>query len=132
MKLFRIAFWLGVVICNLPSLASRPAAPESQLNRSQGLTAKAANRFCPQPLEPRASRGLPERGEPHGPNFSRDAMNSCQDTLTPADRAVQWRGRLVSSLLSVAPKGIINVSSSNIGGFFHFARRRTPMVSSSL
>src|SRR5258708_5225473 len=41
MKLFRMAFWLGVVIYNLPSPASQPAAPESQLNGSQGLAAKA-------------------------------------------------------------------------------------------
>ena len=38
----------------------------------------------------------------------------------------------VSSLLSVAPKGILNVGSSNIGGVIHFARERTPMVSSFL
>jgi hypothetical protein len=43
MKLFRMAFWLGVVIYNLPSPASQPAAPESQLNGSQGLTAGAVS-----------------------------------------------------------------------------------------
>ena len=31
MKLFRTAFWLGVVIYNLPSPDSQPAAPESPL-----------------------------------------------------------------------------------------------------
>jgi len=134
MKLLRMVFWLGVVISNLPSPVSRHAAPESQVNRIQGLTAKAANQFCPQALEPHASivAELPKRGEPYGPNLSRRAMTSCQDTLTPADRAVQWRGHRVSSLLSVAPKGILNVGSSNIGGVIHFARERTPMVSSSL
>jgi hypothetical protein len=94
MKLFRMAFWLGVVICNLPSPASRPAAPESQLNRTQGLAAKAASQFCPQPLETCAKidAALPKRGEPRL-DFSRDAAKPCQDTLAPADRAVPWRGR---------------------------------------
>jgi len=134
MKLFRMAFWLGVVICNLPSPGSRHATPESQLNRNQGLAAKAANQFCPQAPEPRASivAEVPKQGEPHEPNLSRNAMNSCQDTLTPADRAVQWRGHRVSSLLSVAPKGILNVGSSNIGGSIHYARERKPIGSSSL
>jgi hypothetical protein len=95
MKLFRMAFWLGVVICNLPSPASRPAAPESQLNRSQGLAAQAASQFCPQPLETcaRIDAVLSKRGELRGPNFSRDAAKPCQDTLAPADREVPWRGR---------------------------------------
>ena len=90
MKLFRMAFWLGVVICNLPSPASRPAAPESQLNRSQGLAAQAASQFCPQPLETcaRIDAVLSKRGELRGPNFSRDAAKPCQDTLAPADREV--------------------------------------------
>jgi len=68
------------------------------------------------------------------PNFSRDAQNSYQDTLTPADRAVQCSGSDVSfsSPLSVVPKGILNVGSSNIGSFIHFARKRTPMVSAFL
>ena len=67
-----MAFWLGVVICNLPSPVSRHLAPESQLNSSQGLTAKAANKVCPQALEPRASivAEFPKRGEPHGPTLS--------------------------------------------------------------
>ena len=50
MKLFRMAFWLGVVIYNLPSPASQPAAPESQLNGSQGLAIKAPGQSCPQRL----------------------------------------------------------------------------------
>src|SRR4051812_37035838 len=43
MKLFRTAFWLGVVIYNLPSPASQPAAPASQVHDGQRLAAKAAN-----------------------------------------------------------------------------------------
>ena len=70
MKLFRMVFWLGVVICNLPSPVSRHAAPESQLNSSQGPTANAANQVCPQALEPRASIVAAKRGEPHRPTLS--------------------------------------------------------------
>jgi hypothetical protein len=50
MKLFRTAFWLGVVIYNLPSPASQPAAPASQLHdgqrsilRNPGLAASASS-----------------------------------------------------------------------------------------
>jgi hypothetical protein len=94
MKLFRMAFWLGVVIYNLPSPTSQSPALESQLNGSQGLAAKAASQFCPQPLEPCANvvEALPKRGEPAKHISSRDAVKLSQDTLAPADRAVPWRG----------------------------------------
>ena len=65
MKLFRTAFWLGVVIYNLPNSGSESAPPESQIDGGQHLVAKAGN--------------------------SRDARSS-QDTLTAGDRAVRWRG----------------------------------------
>jgi hypothetical protein len=74
LKLFRMAFWLGVVICNLPSPASRPAVPESQLSGSRGLEAKIVH------------------GEPSKYNFSCSTQKLCQDTLLPADRLVPWRG----------------------------------------
>ena len=95
MKLFQTAFWLSGVIYNLPSPASQPAAPESQLNDSQGLAAKAAGRFCPQPCEPCAKNieALPERGDQVGHSSSRGAVMRSHDTLTRADRAVPWRGR---------------------------------------
>ena len=35
MKLFRTAFWLGVVIYNLPSPDSQPAAPEVTARQSR-------------------------------------------------------------------------------------------------
>jgi hypothetical protein len=94
MKLFRMAFWLGVVIYNLPSSASMSTGPESQYGR-QGLAAKAASsQFCLPPLDPcaRTVEGLTKRDEPGGQNSSRDAVKPSQDTLTPADRAVPWRG----------------------------------------
>ena len=93
MKLFRMAFWLGVVIYNLPSSASKSTGPESQ-HGSQGLSAKAASHFCLPPLDPcaRAVEALTKRDEPDGQNSSRDAVKPSQDTLTPADRAVPWRG----------------------------------------
>ena len=66
MKLFRTAFWLGVVIYNLPNSGSQSAPPASQVHDGPHLLAKAAN--------------------------SRDAAQSSQDILTPRDRAVSWRG----------------------------------------
>ena len=89
MKFFRMAFWLGVVIYNLPSPIS-----QSQLSGNQGLAAKAASQFCPQPLEPCAKmvEALPKRDEPAKHNSSRDAVKLSQDTLAPADRAIPWRG----------------------------------------
>jgi hypothetical protein len=65
MKLFRTAFWLGVVIYYLPSPGFESAPPGSQAH-GQHLSAKAAN--------------------------LRDVARSPQDTLTPGDRGVTWRG----------------------------------------
>jgi hypothetical protein len=84
MKLFRTAFWLGVVIYNLPSPTSMPAASESRLNSSQRLAATATSQFCLRPLEFCAKSG--------GRSSSRDTEMLSQDTLIPADRAVPWRG----------------------------------------
>lgn len=97
MKLVRLAFWLGVVIYNLPSPASQSAAPESR--ESQGLAAKAPGQSCPQRLVACAKtvETLPQRGEPSGHISSRDAVKPSQDTLAPADRAVPWRGPKLQS-----------------------------------
>jgi hypothetical protein len=86
MKLFRTAFWLGVVIYNLPSPASQPAAPESRPNGGQGLAAKAVSRLCSRPREScsKNDEALANRGD----------MPS-QDTLTPTDRAEPWRAPAV-------------------------------------
>jgi hypothetical protein len=100
MKLFRMALCLGVVIYYLPSPASKPAAPESRLNGSQGLAAKAATQFCPLSREPCAK--IVEGGH----NSSRDARKPSQDTLAPADRAVPWRG-------SALRKGLVAKRSEN-------------------
>ena len=86
MKLFRMAFWLGVVIYNLPSPGSQPATPESQINGSQGFATKAASQLCPQSREPCAKIAEGRH------DSSRDARKPSQDTLAPADRAVPLRG----------------------------------------
>ena len=93
MKLFRMAFWMSVVIYNLPSAASKFTGPGSH-HGSQGSAAKAASQFCAQPLEPCAKtvEALTQRGEPGGQNSSRDAVKPSQDTLAPGDREVPWRG----------------------------------------
>jgi hypothetical protein len=99
MKLFRLAFWLGVVIYNLPSPVSEPSAPESRVNGSQTLAAKAApGQSCPRQLVTCAKIvEAPQRGEPSGRNSWRDAVKSSQDTLASADRGVSWRGPALRS-----------------------------------
>jgi hypothetical protein len=96
MKLFRTAFWLGVVIYNLPSPVSQSAAPASQLNGGQGLAAKAASQFGPKPSElcAKTVAAFSKRGEPGGHNSLRAAVKPSQDTLTPADRVVPWCGAI--------------------------------------
>ena len=81
MKLFRTAFWLGVVIYNLPSPYSQPAAPKSPLG-SQGSPAHCAKK----------TDTHPKRGDPAAQSSSRKAATPSRDTLAPADRAVLWRG----------------------------------------
>ena len=81
MKLFRTAFWLGVVIYNLPSPYSLPAAPELPLG-SQGSPAHCAKK----------TDTHPKRGDPAAQSSSRKAATPSWDTLAPADRAVLWRG----------------------------------------
>jgi len=93
MKLFRTAFWLGLVIFNLPSPEAKLVVPPSQLSGSQGL-AKAPSQSCPQPLEPCAKKAdaLSKRADPGRHSSSRESVTPPQDTLAPADRAVPWRG----------------------------------------
>jgi hypothetical protein len=81
MKLFRTAFWVGVVIYNLPSPNSQPAAPESELG-SQGSPAHCVKN----------ADTHPKRGAPFAHSSSRNAVTPSQDTLATADRAVPWRG----------------------------------------
>jgi hypothetical protein len=91
MKLFRMAFWLGGVIYNLPSPASGPTAP-SQPNGIKGLAVKAAHQ-CSQWLKPcdKYVEALPKPGEQGEHHLRHDALRPFQDTLGPADRAVPWR-----------------------------------------
>jgi hypothetical protein len=95
MKILRTAFWLGVVIYNLPSPTSQSAAPASHLHGGQRMATKAANQPCSQPpaLCAKTVEALPKGGEPGGRDSLRNAVS--QDTLAPADRAVAWRGRPV-------------------------------------
>jgi hypothetical protein len=88
MKLFRTAFWLGVVIYNLPSPVSQSGAP--------ALAAKAASQFGPKPVElcAKTVAAFSKRGEPGGHNSLRDAGKPSQDTLTSADRMVPWCGAI--------------------------------------
>ena len=89
MKLLKTAFWLGVVIYNLPSPISQSAAPTT---RDQGSATKATSHCSQRPaLCTKTIEALSDHGEPGERNSSRDAIS--QDTLTPPDRVVPWRGR---------------------------------------
>ena len=91
MKIFRTAFWLGIVIYNLPSPASQPPAFEPQINGSRGLAAKSASELCPQSREScsKNADAIPNAGD-RGVHSSSPVHS--HDTLTPTDRAVLWAG----------------------------------------
>src|SRR5262245_16186758 len=114
MKLFRTAFWLGVVIYNLPSPASQPPAFELQLNGGQGLATKAASRPCPRLREscPKNDEAFPNRGDCGAHSSSREATMPSHDTLTPTDRAEPWRG---SALRNPSPATRTAESFRNCG-----------------
>ena len=87
-KLLKTAFWLGVVIYNLPSPISQSAAPATH---DQGSATKATSHCSQRPaLCTKTNEALSKQGEHGERNSSRDAVS--QDTLTPADRVVPWRG----------------------------------------
>ncbi len=107
--LFRIAFWLAVVILLLPSLGSRPAAPGAQPGGTQGLAATAPGaeprQLCPRQLDGCADsvqafakfcrnmyQFLTEPGGQRGSKSTADAAKPSQHTLTSADVLAPWRG----------------------------------------
>jgi hypothetical protein len=108
MKLFRMAFWLGIVIYNLSSTVSKSTGPASH-HASQGSVAKAATQSCLQPFESCAKtvEALNKGGEsggPHSPQHARyyntvRTHRSYQDA--PVSRPVQQIGRIVSHALVV-------------------------------
>jgi hypothetical protein len=107
--LFRMAFWLGLVILLLPGPLVRPGVPSPSTNGSQALAAKStgADRppSCPRQLDACAEnlqafvklcrdvyRFLSDRGGQSAIRSANDAANPSRDTLTPADLAAPWRG----------------------------------------
>jgi hypothetical protein len=107
--LFRMAFWLGVVILLLPGTALRPGVPGPPISGSQALAAKSAaadtNRSCPRQLDACAEnlqtfvklwrdvyRLLSDRNGQRASQSASDAAKPSHDTLTPTDLAAPWRG----------------------------------------
>jgi hypothetical protein len=107
--LFRMVFWLGVVILLLPGPALRPGVPSPSTNGSQALVAKSSGadtlRSCPRQLDACAEnlqafiklgrdiyRFLSDRSGQTGIRSANDTANPSRDTLTPADLAAPWRG----------------------------------------
>jgi hypothetical protein len=89
-----MAFWLGLVIYYLPSPASQPAAPEAPLKGSLAAKSPSADtrQVCRHIAYVESHPRLAKHGESRGDKSPRDAMEPCQDTLTPADLAAPWRG----------------------------------------
>jgi hypothetical protein len=85
MKLFRTAFWLGVVLINLPSPPAQPGRPASPAEAHRGPAVAARSQCtrmaCSGTIDDAARIGA-----------ARDRVLPPQDTLTPADRALLWRG----------------------------------------
>src|SRR5216684_3397322 len=107
--LFRMAFWLGLVILLLPGPALRHVIPGPSTSGPQTLVGKpvsaetrqaCARRFdaCAESLQTFAQlwrdvfRFLTERGGQRGTRSASDAANPSHDTLTPTDLAAPWRG----------------------------------------
>jgi hypothetical protein len=107
--LFRMVFWLGVVILLLPGPALRPGLPSHSTNGSQALAAKSSGadtvRSCPRQLDACAEnlqtfvkigrdiyRFLSDRSGQTGIRSASDTASPSRDTLTPADLAAPWRG----------------------------------------
>jgi hypothetical protein len=106
--LFRIAFWLAVVILLLPSAASPPGAP-TQPHGSQRLArpalAEDMRRSCPRRLDAccdnlqafaKLCRNvhyfLSEWGAQRDPKSAGDSTTPGQQTLTSTDLLAPWRG----------------------------------------
>jgi len=91
-KLLKTAFWLGIVIYNLPSPPPQSAAPTPHLDGGHSVATNTAGQGCGQPPElcTKTVQAPSKHGEPRKREFWRRALS--QDTLTPADRAVAWHG----------------------------------------
>jgi len=107
--LFRMAFWLGLVILLLPGPALRSGTPIHSTNASRPVAAKPAGaetpRSCPRQLDAcvenlqafvnfgrDAYRFLADRSGATATRSANSAANPSRDTLTPTDLATPWRG----------------------------------------
>jgi len=100
--LFRVAFWLGIVIVLLPSPILPPASPPSAPQSAAKSAGADPREVCPRRLEACTEhlqafaklgrdfyRRLAEGGAQRGNKFGREGSS---DTLTTADLKAPWRG----------------------------------------
>jgi len=104
-----MTFWLGVVIVLLPNPPLRPGAFEPSTRGTQAAVPKTASadtgRFCPRQLDACCSgfqafaklcrnlhQFLTERGAQRGSKSAGDTAGASQNTLTPTDLVMPWRG----------------------------------------
>src|SRR5262249_47886305 len=107
--LFRMAFWLGLVILLLPGPALRSGVPGPSTKASQPVAAKSAGaatpRSCPRQLDACAEnlqafvdfgrdvyRFRSDRSGATAIRPANSTANPSRDTLTPQDLATAWRG----------------------------------------
>ena len=107
--LFRMAFWLGVVILLLPGPALRSGVPFHSKNALQPAVAKPAGaatpRSCPRQLDACAEnlqafvnfgrdvyRFVADRSGATATRSANSTASPSRDTLTPTDLATPWRG----------------------------------------
>jgi hypothetical protein len=120
--LFRIAFWLAVVVLLLPSAPSQPGAP-TQPNGSQRLArpalAEDMRRSCPRRLDACCDdlrafaklcrdvhHFLSEWGAQRDTMSASDRANPGQQTLTSTDLHAPWRGPPPRKETGVTPAAI--------------------------
>ncbi len=107
--LLRMTFWLGVVIVLLPNPPLRPGALEPSTSGTQAAVPKTASadtgRICPRQLDACCSgfqafaklcrnlhQFLTERGAQRRSKSAGDTAGASQNTLTPTDLVMPWRG----------------------------------------
>jgi hypothetical protein len=95
MRLFvRTAFWLGVTIYYLPSPAEHlaPGALPNGIERPSAESSSAARRHFSLGGYKRSGKCRLARGADGALRASSDIVRRSQDTLTPSDLAIPWRG----------------------------------------
>jgi len=92
--LARTAFWLGVTIYYLPSPAEHlaPRALPNGIGRPPAESPRAARRHASLGDDKRSRKCRQTLARDTAAGASRKIVQRSQDTLTPSDLAIPWRG----------------------------------------